>query len=118
MAGLRREVALLALPVLSLIAVILCHLIHANPATTVWITAAFTAGGGALAAALAIPRHPQAIGAGVVALFTILAHYWWHLGTDVIAPGVVIINLIFGIGVSLRITPTFPPAQPQPPAAA
>ncbi len=117
MAGLRREVALLALPVLSFLAVILCHLVHANPATTAWIIAAFTAAGGALAAALAVPRHPQAIGAGVVALFTILAHYWWHLGSDVIAPGVVIVNLIFGIGVSLRITPAFP-VPPQPPAAA
>jgi protein-S-isoprenylcysteine O-methyltransferase Ste14 len=116
MAGLRREVALLALPVLALAAAILCHLIHAAPATTTWITAAATAAGTVVVTALAIPRHPQLIGGSVITLFTILAHYWWHLSTDMLSPAVVVISLLFGMPLSNRITPVVP-APPAPPAA-
>jgi len=113
MAGFRREVALLALPVLSFLAVILCHLIKADAQTTAWIAAAATALGGIITSALAVPRHPQAIGAAVIALFTILSHYWWKLDANTIAAAVVVLNLLFGITVSTRITPvTGPPAVP------
>lgn len=115
MTGFRREVALLALPVLSLAAVILCHLIHANAVTTTWITAAGAAAGTVVVTALAIPRHPQLIGGAVITLFTILAHYWWNLSPGITSPALVVIMLLFGMPLSNRLTPVVP-AAPQPPA--
>lgn len=116
MNGLRREVVLLAMPVLSFAAVILCHAIHANSVTQTWVVAAAAAAGTVIAAALALPRHPQAIGGGVITLFTVLAHYWWHISPTMQAAAVPIIMLLFGMPVSNRVTPVVP-APAQPPAA-
>ncbi len=112
MQNFRREVALLALPAMALLAVILCHLIHANAATTTWITAAATAAGTVVVTALAVPRHPQLIGGAVIVLLTILGHYWWKVSPDLQSQLVVVVSLLFGMPLSNRITPVFPPAPP------
>jgi len=110
MANLRREVALLALPVLTFAAIILCHLIHANAAASTWVTAAFVAAGTVVTTALATPRSMTAIGGAVVTLFTILAHYWWHFDPATVAAGLVIIQTLFGMQVRGQATPVFAPA--------
>jgi hypothetical protein len=105
MAGLKREVAMLALPVLTFAGVALCHLIHANAQTTTWVTAAFVAAGTVIAAALAVPRSMTAIGGAVIALVTILAHYWWHLSPAALAPLLIVVQTLFGMHVRGQATP-------------
>jgi hypothetical protein len=111
--NIRREVALLALPVLTFAAVVLCHLIHANPATTTWVTTAAAAAGTIVVTALATPPHPQLIGGAVIALFNVLAHYWWHIPADIQAPALIVIMLLFGMPLSNRITPVSGSARPR-----
>lgn len=108
MQNLKREVALLALPVLTFLGVLLVHLIHANAITATWVEALFVALGTGLAAAFATPPHPQLIGGAVVTALTICGHYWWHFSTAELQQAIIVINLLFGVSVSHRITPRFP----------
>src|SRR5215471_30450 len=104
MTGFRREVAMQALPVLTFAAVALCHVIHANAATTTWVTAAFIAASTVITTALAVPRHMTAIGGAVITLVTILAHYWWHLDPQALAPLLLVIQTLFGMHVRAQAT--------------
>lgn len=107
MTGLKREVAMLALPVLTFIAIALSHFIHANAATTSWVTAAFIAAGTVITSALATPRSMTAIGGAVLALLTILAHYWWHLPPAELAPLIIAVQTLFGMHVRAQAAPVF-----------
>jgi hypothetical protein len=111
MTGFKREVAMLALPVLTFIAIALSHFTHANAATTSWVTAAFIAAGTVITSALATPRSMTAIGGAVLALLTILAHYWWHLPPAELAPLIIAIQTLFGMHVRSQATPVFAPAS-------
>jgi hypothetical protein len=106
-AGFRREVALLALPVLTFAAVALGHWQHFTPATSAWVTAAFIAGGTAITAALAVPRSMTAIGGAVITLFTIVAHYWWKLPPSETGALLILIQTLFGMHVRAQATPVF-----------
>jgi hypothetical protein len=110
MTGFRREVALLALPVLTFVAVALGHWLKFSPATSTWVTAAFVAAGTVITAALTVPRSMTAIGGAVLTLFTILAHYWWHLSPAELGPLLIVIQTLFGMHVRGQATPVTHPA--------
>jgi len=115
MAGLRREVAMLALPVLTFVGVALAHLLKANAQTSTIIEALFVAVGTLIAAVAAVPRSMTAIGGTVLTLATLVSHYWWHLGPDEWAAVLVIVQTLFGMHVRGQATPVYGPAQaPQP----
>lgn len=113
MAGLRREVAMLALPVLTFLGVALAHVINANAQTTTIIEALFVAVGTLIAAALAVPRSHTAIGGAVITLLTLVSHYWWHLNPQEWAAALVVVQTLFGMHVRAQATPVYgPPPAP------
>jgi hypothetical protein len=102
---MKREPALLALPVLTTVIGLVAHLLNWNVSTTAIVTAVVVALGAAVTAALARPWHPAALAGAVATVLTLVSHYWLHMSTGFISAVAMAVTLVVGLVVRHQVTP-------------
>lgn len=113
----KREPALVAIPLLTTIVALIAHLLHWNVATSAIVLAVIVALGHVVTALMATPWQPSVFNGAVVAFLVLVANYWpnpfgVHITPSLIQTLAVFLTFLAGNYVRGHVTPAIPVRTP------